>query len=210
MSVPAFVHHKTITKRSSKALTRTGNRKIVELSDLSLLVSYVEGFKFMFRTVAALLTAFSLTTVLASCGFEPVYGSNSPHRETLTSVEFADPRTENDFNFLKYVEQVMPGDRSDIRYRVNYRISMTSGERLEDVRVRRGAVNYEVTRLEDRKTVFSGSVRAITDLRQRTTPDRMLTNRIALQSTDDHLLQQLAQAMHMELIARFASCGPSC
>lgn len=170
----------------------------------------VEGLEIMIRKVLAPIGAFCLIIVLANCGFEPVYGSNSQHREQLTSVEFADPRTENDFNFLKYVEQVMPGDRSDTRYRVNYRIIMTSGERLDDVRIRRGTVNYEVTRLEDRKTVFSGSVRAISDFRQREGRDRMLNNRLALQSLDDNLLQQLAQAMHIELIAKFASCRPSC
>lgn len=164
----------------------------------------------MIRKVSALLSALCLTMVLANCGFEPVYGSNSQHREKLTSVEFADPRTENDFNFLRYVEQVIPGDRSDVRYRVNYRISMSSGQRLEDLRIRRGTVNYDVTRLEDSKSVFSGSVRAIADFRQSNAPDRMLTNRLALQNIEDNLLQQLAQAMHMELIARFASCGPSC
>ena len=164
----------------------------------------------MFRRILSLVGAVCLSTFLAACGFEPVYGSNSPYRGKLTSVSFADPRTENDFGFLRYVQQEVPINQSNTKYLVNYSVSIGGGSALSDLRVRRGIVSYQVSRIETGDNLFSGNVRAISDYRERSGPSGNIVNRRVLQTVDDALLQQLAQMMHMELIAKFASCGPSC
>ncbi|MFX0547432.1 hypothetical protein ACEWPL_018040 [Roseovarius sp. S1116L3] len=59
----------------------------------------------------------------SSCGFTPVYGSNSTAQEVLASVELEDPTNRVEQVFLKAVEQRFPRPGNP-QYRVNYSIGL--------------------------------------------------------------------------------------
>lgn len=57
---------------------------------------------------SGIFTKLLLIIAISACGFEPVYGVNSPNRTSLSSISFADPVSNSDFVFLGFAEQTIP------------------------------------------------------------------------------------------------------
>lgn len=73
------------------------------------------------RTLLLPLAA-ALAVALAGCGYTPAYAPNGPAGELRVSIAFDPPKTENEFAFVRQLEQRL-GRAEEPRYRLSYQIA---------------------------------------------------------------------------------------
>jgi hypothetical protein len=159
--------------------------------------------------IILLVYAIPLALLTAACGFEPMYGENSATKETLTSVEFADPKSSAEFVFLDYVEQEMIRV-GDPKYRVDYNVAFGQGIEVRDAVILRGTVDYRIIRISNGDVIASGVTRAIVNQGNLAGPQNQFRNIQFRSVAEEQLLRQLARETYLSVASRLAACAPSC
>ena len=158
---------------------------------------------------SGIFTKLLLILAISACGFEPVYGVNSPNRTSLSSISFADPVSNSDFVFLGFAEQTIP-KISDPVFRVHYSTGFSDGFQVSDNRIVRGSLAYTLRRIEDNEVIFTGNIRRIVDVRIFSGDSSWLANRNNRERVERELSRMLADALHLDLISKFSACGDKC
>jgi hypothetical protein len=159
----------------------------------------------IFRMVITLWALISIS----ACGFEPVYGGNSTRSASLSSISFADPVSNADFVFLGYAEQTIPHS-DEPTFKIYYSTTFSDGFEVSDNRIVRGSLVYSIRRIEDNKVLFSGNIRRITDMRIFSGESSWIANENNKERVERELSRNLAHALHLDLMSKFAVCGDSC
>jgi hypothetical protein len=159
--------------------------------------------------ISGMVANLFLIIAISACGFEPVYGVNSPNITALSSISFADPVSNADFFFLGFAEQTIPRT-SDPVFRVHYSTGFSDGFQVSDNRIVRGSLAYTLRRIEDNEVIFTGKIRRIVDVRIFSGDSSWLANRNNRERVERELSRMLADALHFDLISKFAVCGDKC
>ncbi len=138
---------------------------------------------------------------LAACGFTPVYGPGGPGQRLFGKVRSADPRTIDDFAFVRRMtERLGPADAPTYQLDYNLRIAVVPQAITPDEVTTRYALNgsadFTLTEIATGKVLTRGQVNNFSSY---STTGTTIATMSAEQDAHDRLAQMLADQVVIRL-----------